>query len=124
MAHHHNHHFLGGALGAAGGFEVAEHNGAGLLGDLAGAGIGGVAGGMAEQGLYNQFEGQQGNAGYGGAPPEHHHHKLGNLAGGVAGFEAGDKLGGGFLGELAGAAVGAWGGGALEEKFRDRPGGY
>eukprot|EP00667_Euglena_gracilis_P020417 EG_transcript_22097 len=138
---------MGALLGAAGGFELAEHNGAGVFGDLAGAGLGALAGGVAEQGLYNQFGGgqqqggydqygqnqygqpygdpygnqygnQYGNGGY-DAPPPKHHHKLGNVAGAVAGYELGEKMDGGFFGDIAMAGVGAWAGGALEGKFRD-----
>eukprot|EP00668_Euglena_longa_P014252 GGOE01018231.1.p2 GENE.GGOE01018231.1~~GGOE01018231.1.p2 ORF type:complete len:165 (+),score=52.56 GGOE01018231.1:54-497(+) len=142
---HHHHHKMGAVLGAAGGFELAEHNGGGVLGDLAGAGVGGVLGSMAEQGLYNQFSsssgGQQQGMGdpynqygqnqYGqydpsmgyDAPAPKHHHKLGNVAGAVAGYELGEKMDGGFFGDLAGAGIGAWAGGALEGKLRDGQGG-
>eukprot|EP00668_Euglena_longa_P032192 GGOE01041489.1.p1 GENE.GGOE01041489.1~~GGOE01041489.1.p1 ORF type:complete len:189 (+),score=48.00 GGOE01041489.1:70-567(+) len=159
---------MGAAMGAYGGFEMAEHHGDGMLGDLAGAGVGGFLGSKAEQGLYNQFSNSSGGGFSGGdpynqysqnqfgqdpyaqnqfgqdpyarnqygqfdpnaqmmdpsmgydAPAPKHHHKLGNVAGAVGGFELGEKMGGGFLGDLAGAGIGAWAGGALEGKLRDR----
>eukprot|EP00667_Euglena_gracilis_P032809 EG_transcript_51324 len=54
MAEHH-HWKLGAALGAAGGYKLAEHNGGGTLGNLAGGGLGAVLGGVAENGLAHQF---------------------------------------------------------------------